>query len=207
MKPMILGIAGGTGSGKTTVAHSLLEALGPGVGLLLDVDAYYHDLKDLPLSERGQRNFDCPESIDFALLTEHIRQLRAGQPIDKPIYSFPEHVRLDRTQTVHPAPLIILEGILTLAHEPLLPLLDYKVYVEAPADIRFIRRLTRDIAERGRQVDWVIRQYLETVRPMHDLHIEPSRSRADLILPHAQLNPSAIHVLACFVRFRLGLPH
>jgi uridine kinase len=205
MKPIILGIAGGTGSGKTTVASQLLDALGPGVGLLLDIDAYYLDLKDLPVSERGLRNFDCPESIDFPLLTEHIRSLRGGGPIDKPVYSFPEHIRLQHTQLVQPAPLIVLEGILTLAYEPLLPLLDYKVYVDAPADLRFIRRLTRDIAERGRQVDWVIRQWLETVRPMHDLHIEPSRNRADLIVPHAELNPAAIHVLASFVRQRLGV--
>jgi uridine kinase len=205
MKPIVLGIAGGTGSGKTTVATQLLDALGPGVGILLDIDAYYLDLKDLPRSVLGQRNFDCPESLDLALLTRHIHELREGRPIAKPVYSFPEHMRLDRTEPVSPAPLVVLEGILTLAHPPLLPLLDYKIYVEAPADVRFIRRLTRDIAERGRQVDWVIRQYLETVRPMHDLHIEPSRAHADLIVPHTQLNSQAIHILASFIRHRLGL--
>src|SRR5215212_5505622 len=119
MKPIVLGVAGGSGSGKTTVATQLLEALGPGVGLLLDIDAYYHDLKDLPLDEYGQRNFDCPESIDFLLLTEHIRELRGGRPIQKPVYSFPEFIRLDRTVVVQPAPLVVLEGILALAFEPL----------------------------------------------------------------------------------------
>ncbi len=204
-RPILLAIAGGTGSGKTTVSRQLLEALGTGIGLALDLDAYYHDLGKLPLTDRGLRNFDSPESLDFDLLTAHVAQLRAGRSIEKPIYSFPEHVRLDRTETVHPRPLILLEGILVLAHKPLLPLLDYKIYIDAPADLRFIRRLSRDVAERGRQVDGIIHQYLETVRPMHDLHIEPSRAMADIIIPHVEHNPTAIHILACFLRHKLKL--
>lgn len=205
MQPLTLGIAGGTGSGKTTIVRRLFEAIGPNIGVLLDLDSYYHDLNNLPLTKRGWRNFDCPEAIDFPLVTEHLRCLRAGRPIDKPIYSFPEHARLSQTVRVEPTPLIVVEGILALAYEPLLPLLDLKLYVDAPADIRFIRRLTRDVSERERQIDWVISQYIEIVQPMHERYVEPSRDHADLILPHTRENSQAIHVLASFIRYRLGL--
>ena len=201
---MIIGISGGTGSGKTTVANKILESVSADDVAFLQQDSYYRDLDQLPLDYRQQVNFDHPDAIDNDLLVAHVRALRAGRAIELPLYDFKHHVRLAETQRMEPKPIIILEGILIFAEQRLLKEMDIKVFVDTPDDIRFIRRLRRDVAERGRTVDSVIEQYLETVRPMHIQFVEPSKRVADVIIPEGGHNLVSIDLLSGKIRERLA---
>ncbi|MDW8269247.1 MAG: uridine kinase [Anaerolineae bacterium] len=186
-KPVVVGVAGGTGSGKTTVIQRILDRVGFDRIAYLPHDAYYKDASHLPPAERAHLNFDHPNALDNALLIEHIRTLLAGRPVDVPIYDFTTHTRSPQTRRVQPCPVILVEGILVFADEELRRLMDIKIYVETDADIRFIRRLQRDITERG--------QYLSTVRPMHLLFVEPSKRYADIIIPEGGYNEVALEMV------------
>jgi uridine kinase len=196
LRPLTIGIAGGTASGKTTVARRLVERLAGHAVAFLDQDAYYRDLADMPLEERKSFNFDHPDAIDTELLVAHLRELRAGRAVDKPVYSFAQNTRTSDTVRVQPGEVIIVEGILVLALEPVRRELDVKVFVDSDADVRVIRRLSRDIKERGRDFDGVIEQYFRTVRPMHFGFVEPSKRYADIIIPHGGNNDIAIEMVA-----------
>lgn len=193
--PLILGIAGGTGSGKTTVAHSILERVGSHRISFLPHDAYYRDLKELPLEERAKKNFDHPNSLETELLIEHLRLLKQWKAIDMPIYDFTRHIRSDRVMHIEPRRVIIVDGILIFAEPVLRDLFDVKIFVDTDADIRFIRRLQRDIVERGRTVESVIQQYYNTVRPMHLEFVEPSKRYADVIIPEGGMNVVALDMV------------
>jgi uridine kinase len=203
VQPLTIGIAGGTASGKTTVARRLVERLGNHPVAVLDQDSYYRDLADLPLEERARFNFDHPDAFDTALLVRHLRELRAGNPVEKPVYSFTQHTRTGETLRVNPGDVVILEGILVLALEPVRELLDVKVFVDSDADVRVLRRVSRDIKERGRDFDGVVEQYFRTVRPMHFGFVEPSKRYADIIIPHGGLNDIAIEMVAGAMQKRL----
>jgi uridine kinase len=193
--PVVIGIAGGTGSGKTTVANVILQRVGADKIALLPHDAYYKDLQDLPRAQRDMVNFDHPDSLETDLLVRHIGQLRQWEPVEIPIYDFTTHSRTQRTQRIDPQPVILVEGIL-IFHEPALrELFDVKIFVDTDPDIRFIRRLQRDILERGRTVDSVIHQYQTTVRPMHLEFVEPSKRHADVIIPEGGLNTVAMDMV------------
>lgn len=195
MKPVIVGVAGGTGSGKTTVSHAILERVGRDRIAYIQHDSYYRDLSHLPLEERARVNFDHPDALENELLIQHLQQLIAGRPAEIPIYDFTTHTRRKETRTVLPHRVILLEGILIFADKTLREMMDVKIYVDTDADIRFIRRLERDIAERGRTMESVIRQYLETVRPMHLEFVEPSKRYADIIIPEGGFNTIAIDMV------------
>ncbi|TMB08012.1 MAG: uridine kinase [Deltaproteobacteria bacterium] len=206
LRALTIGIAGGTASGKTTVARRLVERLAGHPIALLDQDAYYRDLSDMPLEERRGFNFDHPDAFDADLLVKHLQELKAGRPVEKPVYSFALHSRTGETQRVNPGDVVLLEGILVLALEPVRALLDVKVFVDSDADVRVLRRLSRDIKERGRDFDGVVDQYFRTVRPMHYGFVEPSKRYADIIIPHGGLNEVAIEMVAGAVRQRLTRP-
>ena len=201
---MIIGISGGTGSGKTTVANRILESVRASEVVFIQQDSYYRNLKDLPLDYRQVANFDHPDALDNDLLANHVRKLKAGEPIELPIYDFKTHQRLNETRAVDPKPIVIVEGILIFAEPKLLELMDIKVFVDTPDDIRFMRRLRRDIAERARTVDSVIEQYIATVRPMHMQFVEPSRRYADVIIPEGGHNLVSIDLLSGKIRERLS---
>jgi uridine kinase len=201
---MIIGICGGTGSGKTTVANRILESVSACEVVFIQQDSYYGNLKDLPLDYRSLANFDHPDALDNDLLVNHVRRLRAGEPIDLPLYDFKTHSRLVETRAVDPKPIVIIEGILIFADPRLLKQMDIKVFVDTPDDIRFIRRLRRDVAERGRTVESVIEQYLGTVRPMHMQFVEPSKRHADVIIPEGGHNLVSIDLLSGKIREKLA---
>ena len=182
LTPTFIGFSGGSGSGKTTLAAAIHERLGNHRSAVLSLDAYYKDLSHLPLEERAAVNFDHPDALDVQLLTQQIRQLRCGHPVEVPRYDFTTHTRRSETVTLQPKTVVLAEGILLLALEPIRSLLDLKVFVDAPPDIRFIRRLLRDIQERGRTVDSCIQQYYATTRPMHFAWVEPSKAFADVVI-------------------------
>ncbi|MDQ0190898.1 uridine kinase [Alicyclobacillus cycloheptanicus] len=192
---LMVGIAGGTGSGKTTVAEAIVDALGADNVGLISQDAYYKDLTNLTLEERRQRNFDHPDAFDTDLLLEHLTALRNGQTVYLPVYDFARHTRAGVTVPMASKPVIVLEGIHVLVDERVRSLLDIKVFVHTDADVRVLRRLARDIQERGRTLDSVLTQYLSTVKPMHDAFIEPSKRYADLIIPEGGENKIAISLL------------
>ncbi len=194
-KGMIIGIAGASGSGKTLVAHTLYNKLGSDKVVIIQEDSYYKDLSHLPFEERTKFNFDHPDAFDHHLLVEHLKKLREGESIEHPLYDYTTHSRKKETQRVGPHQIIIIEGILILAIPELRELLDIKIYIDTPPDICFIRRLERDIQERGRTVDNVIRQYLETVRPMYLQFVEPSKRYADIIIPRGGKNIIAIDIV------------
>ena len=200
--PILVGIAGGTGSGKTTVARRILDAFNEEV-ICLDMDSYYTDLSHMTPGERRQVNFDHPDAFDTDLFTEHLNQLGEGESIEKPVYSFEESVRTGQTIEVKPAPIILVEGILVLADRAVRELLDAKIFVDADDDIRFIRRLQRDVAERARSLDSVIEQYTSTVRPMHYSFVEPSKRYADVIIPRGGQNDIAISMVVADIKARL----
>jgi uridine kinase len=201
---MIIGICGGTGSGKTTVANRILESVGAREVIFLQQDSYYRNLDQLPLDIRNAVNFDHPAAIDNDLLVEHVRALKAGRAIDLPVYDFKTDSRLAETIRVEPRPIVIVEGILIFAEPRLLKEMDIKVFVDTPDDIRFIRRLQRDIAERGRTAESVIEQYLLTVRPMHLQFVEPSKREADVIIPEGGSNLVGIDLISGKIRERLA---
>ena len=201
---MIIGICGGTGSGKTTVANRILESVAKDEVIFLQQDSYYRDLDDLPLDYRRMRNFDHPDAIDNDLLVSHVRALNRGEAVELPVYDFKTHTRQPETLHTEPRPIIIVEGILIFAEPRLLKEMDIKVYVDTPDDIRFIRRLRRDIAERGRTVESVIEQYVATVRPMHMQFVEPSKRHADVIIPEGGHNIVSIGLISGRIRERLA---
>jgi len=201
---MIIGICGGTGSGKTTVANRILESVSASEVVFIQQDSYYRNLKDLPLDYRQVANFDHPDALDNDLLVNHVRRLKTGEPIDLPLYDFKTHTRLAETRAVEPKPIVIVEGILIFAEPRLLEQMDIKVFVDTPDDIRFIRRLRRDIAERGRTVESVIEQYIATVRPMHMQFVEPSKRHADVIIPEGGHNLVSIDLLSGKIREKLA---
>jgi uridine kinase len=201
---MIIGICGGTGSGKTTVANSILESVDASEVAFIQQDSYYRNLKDLPLDYRQAVNFDHPDALDNDLLVHHVRKLKAGGSVELPLYDFKTHTRLNDTLLIEPKPIVIVEGILIFAEPRLLEQMDIKVFVDTPDDIRFIRRLKRDIAERGRTVDSVIEQYVGTVRPMHMQFVEPSKRYADVIIPEGGHNLVSIDLISGKIRERLS---
>jgi uridine kinase len=196
----VIGVAGGTGSGKTTVAERLAELAGTSHVALLKLDMYYRDRNELPVAEREAINYDHPEAFDWPLLMRHVDALAAGTPVDVPVYDFENYLRTDECRAVLPARIVVVEGILVLAEPDLRERFDLCVYVDTDADVRFIRRLQRDLAERARTPESVITQYLTTVRPMHLQFVEPSKRYADVIVPHGGLNEPALAVLRARVR-------
>ena len=201
---MIIGISGGTGSGKTTVAKSILESVNAEDVVFIQQDSYYRNLKDLPLDFRQTANFDHPDALDNDLLVHHVRKLKAGHAIELPLYDFKANTRLNETVLIEPKPIVIIEGILIFSDPRLLEQMDIKVFVDTPDDIRFIRRLRRDVAERGRTVESVIEQYLVTVRPMHMQFVEPSKRYADVIIPEGGHNLVSIDLISGKIRERLS---
>jgi uridine kinase len=191
----IVGIAGGTGSGKTTVAHKLASAMPAGRCVTLEHDAYYFDQGHLPPAERDAINYDHPSSLESALLADHLRELRAGRTVEIPIYDFATHTRRTETRTVEPSRVIIVEGILVFAEPALRDQMDIKIFVDTDPDIRLMRRIWRDLEERGRTFQSVRDQYYASVRPMHIEHVEPSKRWADLILPEGGNNRVALEIL------------
>lgn len=194
-KGILIGISGASGSGKTLVAKTLQDALQSEHVLILQEDSYYKDLSHLPFEQRVHFNFDHPDAFDHQLLISHLKDLLQDRPIELPLYDFTRHIRYKETRMVKPHPIIILEGILVLTIPELRELMNIKIFVDTPADICFIRRLERDIEERGRTVESVIRQYQETVRPMYMQFIEPSKRYADIIIPHGGKNVIAIDII------------
>ena len=193
--PLVIGIAGGSGSGKTTLARFILQQVGEDNIAYLPHDAYYKDLSALPRNERMIINFDHPNSLDSDLLVEHVKTLRLYQPVDLPIYDFKTHNRTGNTRRIEPRPVIMVEGILIFADASLRDMFDVKIFVDTDPDLRFIRRLERDINERGRKTEAVIHQYLTTVRPMHLEFVEPSKRYADVIIPEGGMNPVALEMV------------
>lgn len=195
MRPFIIGIAGGTGSGKTTIAKNILKGLPSGACVILDHDSYYRDLAHLPPEERAKVNFDHPDSLENELLAQHLEQLRAGHAIEKPLYDFRTHSRRVETETIAPAPVVIVEGILILVDSSLRGYYDVKLFVDTDADLRVFRRIRRDIEERGRTFQSIRDQYYKTVRPMHRSFVEPSKAWADLIIPEGGDNRIALDMV------------
>jgi uridine kinase len=198
--PVVIGVAGGTASGKTTVVRRIVESLGDEQVTVVEHDRYYRDRSDLRLEERAALNYDHPDALDTNLLVEHLSALRAGRAVELPVYDFARYARLPVTDRAHPRRAIIVEGILIFTEATLRGLMDVKVFVDTDADARFIRRLQRDVAERGRTMDSVIDQYLGTVRPMHLEFVEPSKRYADIIIPQGGHNPVAVDMLLTLIR-------
>jgi uridine kinase len=193
--PLVIGIAGGSGSGKTTVAQSILQRVGPERIAYLQHDEYYKDLSGLPPAQRALINFDHPNSLETSLLVQHIEKLIDNQPVNVPIYDFATHSRTERSFTVNPRRVVLVEGILIFAEQILRDLFDVKIFVDTDPDLRFIRRLQRDLSERGRTTESVITQYLNTVRPMHLEFVEPSKRYADVIIPEGGFNNAALDMV------------
>ncbi len=202
--PLVIGIAGGTGSGKTTVAQTILKHVGRHRIAYLPHDAYYKDLDGMPFEERVKINFDHPDSLETELLISHIQTLKQWKTIELPVYDFTTHTRTERTIHVEPQRVILVEGILIFAEPQLRELFDVKIFVDTDADIRFIRRLQRDISERGRTTESVVRQYLETVRPMHLEFVEASKRYADVIIPEGGLNMVAMDMVTARIENMLN---
>jgi uridine kinase len=201
---LIIGICGGTGSGKTTVANRILESVSASEVVFIQQDSYYRNITDLPLDFRHIANFDHPDALDNDLLVNHVRRLKAGEAVELPLYDFKTNTRQSETKHVESKPIVIVEGILIFAEPRLLEQMDIKVFVDTPDDIRFIRRLRRDLAERGRTVESVIEQYTGTVRPMHMQFVEPSKRHADVIIPEGGHNLVSIDLLSGKIRERLA---
>lgn len=193
--PLVIAIAGGSGSGKTTVAQVILDRVGRDRIAYLPHDAYYKDLSALPANQRAEINFDHPNSLDSDLLVEHIQQLKMGIGINLPVYDFKNHTRTSEVKHIAPQRVILVEGILIYVDKALRDLFDIKIFVDTDADIRFIRRLERDITERGRTTESVVQQYLKTVRPMHLDFVEPSKRYADVIIPEGGFNVVALEMV------------
>ena len=199
-RPLVLGVAGGTASGKPTVAHMILEAVGAEQVAYFPHDAYYRDMPHLSFAERARQNYDHPNSLENSLLVAHIKQLLAGESVFVPVYDFTLHRRKEETVLVEPSPIVLVEGILIFTRRKLRDLMDMKIYVDTDADVRFIRRLERDMNERGRSMEAVVAQYMETVRPMHLKFVEPSKRYADVIIPHGGHNQVAMQMVISRLR-------
>lgn len=193
--PVVIGIAGGTGSGKTTIAKVILERVGADNIAFLPHDAYYKDLGNLPEVHKQLKNFDHPDALESELLIQHLKALSEWKPVDIPIYDFTNHSRTQQTRRIEPKPVILVDGILIFSEAGLKDLFDVRIFVDTPADVRFIRRLQRDIAERGRTVESVISQYQTTVKPMHEEFVEPSKRHADVIIPEGGWNTVAMDMV------------
>lgn len=200
---LIIGIAGGTGSGKTTVVNQIIEELKNEEVDVISQDSYYQDTSHLSFENRKRINFDHPKSIDFDLLVSHLKDLKAGKNIQQPIYSFKEHNRTGETIEIEPRKVIIVEGILILTHPEIREMFDIKIYVHADSDERLIRRLKRDIAERGRDLEEVLSRYQTTLKPMHQQFIEPTKEFADIIIPTNRYNTVAVDIVQTIIRQRL----
>ena len=198
-RPLIIGVAGGSGSGKTTIAEAVVDAVGPELIALIQHDAYYRDLKHIDFEERTKVNFDHPDSLETELLIAHLADLRAGTAIDRPVYDFSNHVRTDESVRVESEIVVLVEGILVLAEPELRKLFDLKIYIDTDPDLRLLRRLQRDLVERGRTVESVMNQYLTTVRPMHLQFVEPSKRYADIIVPEGY-NQGAVGTVISMIR-------
>ena len=201
-KPLIIGVAGGTGSGKTTIANAIIAAIDPFRIALIQHDAYYKDAGGLPPAERAKINFDHPDALETDLLVRHLEALSAGRAVEVPVYDFTTHTRRAAGVSLEPAKVIIVEGILIFCDRALRDLMALKIFVDTDGDLRFIRRLKRDIQERGRSLDSVVAQYLETVRPMHAAFVEPSRKYADIIIPEGH-NPVSTALVVTLIRQKL----
>ena len=200
---LIIGIAGGTGCGKTTVVNQILNELPEGEVGIISQDSYYKDTSHLSYEERVKINFDHPRSIDFDLLTDHLQELKSNKPINQPVYSFVKHNRTGDTILTHPRKVMIVEGILILTNPELRELFDIKIFVHADSDERLIRRLKRDIAERGRDLDEVLSRYQSTLKPMHEQFIEPMKEYADIIIPNNKYNTVAVDIVKTIINERL----
>jgi uridine kinase len=194
-KNILIGIAGGSGSGKTLVARTIVRDLGSTRVAIIDQDSYYRDLDDIPIADRDLRNFDHPDAFDNELLKQHIKDLIEGKSIEQPIYDYTRHARLKETKTIGEHHVIVLEGILIFVDEELREMMDIKLFIDADADIRLVRRIERDVRERGRAIESILRQYQATVRPMHLQFVEPSKRYADLIVPEGGHNRVAIDLM------------
>ena len=203
MKPLVIGVAGGSGSGKSTVARNVAAALGDASVAFLDMDAYYSDHSHLPLDERRKVNWDHPNAFDWDLLVEQLTRLASGDAIDKPVYDFVSHARSDQTLRIPPSDVVVIDGILLFVDARVRDLCDVKVFVDADADIRLIRRIRRDMAKRGRPLPEILEQYLSTVQPMHLEFVEPSKRYADVIVPRGGHNPVAIEMIVAKIARRI----
>ena len=200
---MIIGICGGTGSGKTTIARKIVASVGRSNVVLVEQDSYYRNLADMPLDERHQANFDHPDSIDSDMLVNHIKRLKQGQSIEMPVYDYKTHTRSEEHEHIDPKPVVIVEGILIFAEARVLDLLDFRIFVDTPDDVRLIRRLRRDITERGRSVEGTLWQYEHSIRPMHFEFVEPSKRYADIILPEGGNSEVTSEFVCSMVREKL----
>lgn len=194
MDILVIGIAGGSGSGKSTITQWLAKRFGDDVTVIRH-DDYYKEQHDKTYAERAKQNYDCPEAFDTALLAEHLMKLRAGESIECPVYDYTIHDRSDKVSLIKPTPVLIIDGILVLQDERLRNMMDIKIFVDTDADVRILRRIRRDVHERGRSMDSVIDQYLETVKPMHEMYVEPSKKYADIIIPEGGHNIVALEMI------------
>ena len=201
---MFIGICGGTGSGKTTIARAIVDAVGRENVVLVEQDSYYRNLADMPLDERHQANFDHPDSIDSDMLVNHLIRLKQGLSVDMPLYDFVTHTRSEEIEVINPKPVVIIEGILIFAESRVLDLLDVRVFVDTPDDVRLMRRLRRDITERGRTFERTLDQYERTIRPMHFEFVEPSKRFADIIIPEGSNTGVTVEFLCSMVREKLS---
>lgn len=202
---LIIGIAGGTGSGKTTVVNQIINELPPNEVGVISQDSYYKDTSHLSYDERVKINFDHPKAIDFDLLVAHLKQLKSGETVDQPIYSFVDHNRTGKTILTEPKPVMIVEGILILTHPDIRDMFDIKIFVHADSDERLIRRLKRDIAERGRDLDEVLSRYQTTLKPMHQQFIEPTKEFADIIIPTNRYNTVAVDMVRTIIHQKINV--
>lgn len=201
---MIIGICGGTGSGKTTIARAIVDTVGADSVVLVEQDSYYRNLADMPLDERHQANFDHPDSIDSEMLVNHIKRLKQGQAVEMPLYDFVTHTRSDQIHIIEPKPVVIVEGILIFAQPRVLDLLDIRIFVDTPDDVRLIRRLRRDFEERGRTFERTLDQYERTIRPMHFEFVEPSKRHADIIIPEGSQTGITVELMCSHIRAKLA---
>lgn len=207
MRPVFIGIAGGTGSGKTTVMRAIVDRVAEATVAVIEQDSYYKDQADVPFEQRTKVNYDHPSAFDTDLLVKHLQRLAKGEPIEKPVYNYKQHTRDKETITVEPRDIVIVEGLLVLWEARVRQLLDIKLFVDCDADVRLLRRLTRDVRDRGRTLDSVVTQYLESVRPAHLEFVEPSKRYADIIIPEGGHNEVAIDMIATKVAATLAERH